>query len=128
MRFRGAHFGLAHDLNAVRNGFDARVRAAAERVRADEERERAENAQRAERAVEIFARRMCDDADVACVPENRDAKRDRVRRDEHQEDRKNRLNGFFDAANVEDREQHDRGDLDSDFRSLHRIEPRSGLR
>ena len=48
----GPHARLAHDADAVRDGLDAGVGAAAERVGAHEELERAEHAERVDRAAD----------------------------------------------------------------------------
>ncbi len=121
---RGANLRLAHDLDAVRDGLDARVRAAAERVRADEEQERAEGAERRDGVPVVDRRLMGHRRDLTEVSEDGDAEEDGVRHDEGHEDRKDRLDRLLHAPNVEHDEQPDRGDLEDDLGTLNGVEPR----
>ncbi len=124
---RRADLGLAHDLHAVRDGLDAGVRAAAERVGAHEEHERAESAERRDRVAEVDARLVGDRPDLADVPEDRDDEQDDVRHDERHEHRRNRLHRLLDAPDVEDRQESDGHDLDRELGALDRIQPRADV-
>ena len=100
---------LAHHPDAVGDGLDAGVRAAAQRVGAHEELERAERSERRRRVGRRSSRTSVLTApQLGDMAADRDQQQDRVRDDEDGEDRRDRRDRFLDAAEVHHRQREPR--------------------
>ena len=108
----GLHPRLAHDLQAVRDCFDARVRAAAQRVCAEEEEREPAEAHRAQPAMEAGRDLRRDLVRASQMEPDAGGDDDRVRRDEDEEDGRQGLHRLLDAAQVQEDEDDERGQLD----------------
>ena len=111
----GLHLRLAHDGEPVRHRFDPRVGAAAQGVRAHEQRDHAGEAQAHGRCVNALAEPVPDlpedGGDVAQAAEDHAADEDRVADQEGQEQRRQRDDGFLHASQVQEDEEPDSTEL-----------------
>ena len=110
--------GFAHDLEAVRDGLDARERPAAHGEGPQEEEGHAAQAERGQPALKAGADVGGHGPDLGDVLDDAVADEQDVGQDEDDEDRRQHGHRFLDAAQVDDDEEDDGQDLERRLQRL----------